>query len=1389
MKQTLSLFILLLSINLLPAQTAVQPVGSGTESVPYQIATLNNLYWLSQADTSWTTGHYFIQTADIDATDTQNWNTGSGFSSIGTSSVSFNGSYDGQNHAISNLYINRPSDQGVGLFGVIDGAQISNLGLLNADIKGDSLVGGLAGACNGSDACNINNCYTAGLVNANNGTIGGLIGGVTGGIVVSISNSHSGCAVTADSGDDAGGLVGYISQSASSITDSYASGALNSNGNHTGGLAGQLFNTTLSNCYASGAITSSSNGTGGLIGNSVECTVTKSYASGAVSGGNNSGGLLGYTDHSGVSNCFATGAVDGSDKVGGLVGYMYKNDTITYCYSTGLVTGNTNTGGLAGYSFESTNDIIDCFWDTETSNQATSAGGTGKTTAQMKTQSTFTDAGWDFRLETANGTNDVWGINTLYNGGYPFLSFQGYPMVEVPSGTGTENAPYQIANLDNLYWLSQADTVWTAGHNFIQTADIDASDTKNWDSGKGFSPIGNFDASARFSGSYNGQDYTIDGLYINRTSVPGVGMFGNIDTATVKNLGLLNVDITGNYGVGGLVGTSQSTDSCNIINCYTSGSVSAGDNGAGGLVGVAYSNSKFRIISSHSSCAVFAENGNSGGLTGVIIRGKIIDSYATGTVDCNGIQTGGLVGYVTNGAVITGSFSSGQVTGSGNDTGGLVGILSSSGIRNCYAVGTVQGNEIVGGLAGYIASATISNCYAKGLVSGGNHTGGLIGENYGSNNTISNSFWDTETSTQNNSAGGTGKTTAEMTSLSTFIDAGWDFIGETVNGTEDYWNIGIAEVYNNGYPFLSWQSGINTTVPAGLGTSDSPYQIANLDNLQWLSATDSIWTAGHYFIQTENIDAGNTKNWDSGNGFSPIGIFSGGTKFKGSYDGQNHAIDSLYINRTSKNGVGLFGAVDSGAEIKNLGLTNLQVMGQDAVGGLVGYSEGDTVSISNCYTTGTVSGTNNKEGFGGLVGYVGGGTINISDCYSACSVTGNIYDAGGLAGIIYGNGSISNSHFSGTVTLSNIAGSNIGGLVGSVESPQNFIIIDSYSSGSVSTVVLSGNPAYTGGLVGSYSPASGSISNCYSTGSVNGGGGDNVGGLVGNNSRTIKNCYSTSQVSGNGTGVGGLVGQNSGTVINSFSTGQLSGSGTNVGGLVGYNFGTVSTSFWDTETSGQTTSNGGTGKTTAQMKTLSTYTGAGWDFQAETANGTNDYWNFDPTASYNNGYPYLYFQYGPATIYGNTGVGNATLSWADTTAKSTTSDSNGDYSITVSYNWTGIVTPFIPTTPLPHYPLTPANRSYTNLTASLAGEDYVLDIPVPSGSGTESIPYQIANLDNLYWLSQTDSVWTSGHYFIQTENINAGDTKNWDSNKGFSPIGILILQIIFTAYTTGKIIP
>ncbi len=123
-----------------------------------------------------------------------------------------------------------------------------------------------------------------------------------------------------------------------------------------------------------------------------------------------------------VGNSYSTGRVTGYENVGGLVGYNYYS-TVSDCYSSGTVTGSSSVGGLLGYKLGD-GVVSDSFWDTETSGQATSAGGVGKNTTEMQDIITFSDAGWNITAVALNETNSSYIWNIVNNVTYPFLSWQ-----------------------------------------------------------------------------------------------------------------------------------------------------------------------------------------------------------------------------------------------------------------------------------------------------------------------------------------------------------------------------------------------------------------------------------------------------------------------------------------------------------------------------------------------------------------------------------------------------------------------------------------------------------------------------------------------------------------------------------------------------------------------------------------------------------------------------------------------------------------------------------------------------------------------------------------------------------------------------------------------------
>ena len=279
-------------------------------------------------------------------------------------------------------------------------------------------------------------------------------------------------------------------------------------------------------------------------------------------------------------------------------------------------------------------------------------------------------------------------------------------------------------------------------------------------------------------------------------------------------------EVTGGYDVGGLVGDNDGT----IEDSSATGKVTGSEN-VGGLVG----DNKGTIEDSSATGEVTGDE-DVGGLVGENHpSGTVTSSYATGAVTALFIgYAGGLVGWNDEGT-ITNSYATGQVTGK-DKVGGLVGDNNGT-ITNSYATGGVDGNADVGGLVGDNDEGTITNSYATGVVAGPIRVGGLVGAASGetvmgaaSGETVTNSFWDTETSRQAASAGGTGvigKITAEMKAIATFTGPGWPIISgwQAFDGSTRVWGIcGAGSDFNRGYPYLLWQA---SSDPCGTGSGSS----------------------------------------------------------------------------------------------------------------------------------------------------------------------------------------------------------------------------------------------------------------------------------------------------------------------------------------------------------------------------------------------------------------------------------------------------------------------------------------------------------------------------------------------------------------------------------------
>jgi hypothetical protein len=301
------------------------------------------------------------------------------------------GEFHGDGHRISNLSFSFDFVSRVGLFGYLTpGAKVSDLGVENVTITGDESIGGLVGL---NKLGTVSNSYSTGSVTGYR-HVGGLVGSSEQG---TLSHSYSTASVTGY-GSVVGGLVGGSDY-----------------------LAGRSDNpSTISNCHFSGSV--NGNGIiGGLLGfNCNDGVVRKSYSTGTVSGTTEVGGLVGYnTGDCAISDSYSSCDVTGELYVGGLVGANSWQATVSNSYSTGSVTGDGYVGGLVG---RNTATVHSGYWDTETSGQATSDGGIGKTTTEMQNIAAF--VGWNIVAVGQGEVNTGHTWNIVNGVSYPFLSWQ-----------------------------------------------------------------------------------------------------------------------------------------------------------------------------------------------------------------------------------------------------------------------------------------------------------------------------------------------------------------------------------------------------------------------------------------------------------------------------------------------------------------------------------------------------------------------------------------------------------------------------------------------------------------------------------------------------------------------------------------------------------------------------------------------------------------------------------------------------------------------------------------------------------------------------------------------------------------------------------------------------
>ena len=717
--------------------------------------------------------------------------------SIGTVTYPFMGEFDGNGHKITGLTL---SNSDSGLFWYTGAtAYIHDLTIEGANV----LFSDNAAVLAHNNYGRIEKCA---VVNTNiTADTGAVLGGMVSRNYGVIRSSYVQGGTLTSNSLTATGHAGFVgaNETGGLIEGCWTSMAVNTTSEYAGGFVGLGYGGTIRNCFALGNV-SARGYSGGFVGRSVYNgnTYENCYAAGVVTvtgaegngfvGGNKPGSAFQYDQSVGIKNCYfnsatpssndygAVGksldemktdgfltAISGSgsgvwaqeaDKNGGLpylLGVAVPETAVTAQITVKLAIA---TYDKSTYSFQRMGDkdkievTLDSTGNTRVVDVLDAAQAQGLLTYAYATTSTYgrfihtindyaVDApdGWMFTINdklsnvsaslaaVKDGDQLLWFEGTTEN------HFQG-PSWEELTGTPAAISWVDIETVNDLLALAKATDAEILGRNYRLKADLDLKDT----------PFGGIGSTAQpFTGMFDGQGHTISHVTINAPEGENVGFFNAIKGATIRDLKLVDVKITGKTNVGGLAGSAQvqldsndlSKNVANLIGgCSVSGTVT-GTKNVGGLVGLNEGKTDpktlFSIASAVDKCAASVTvNGKemTGGLVGRN-DGVVTKSYATGSVT-GATMSGGFAG--DNGGDIYDSHASGDVTGKSH-TGGFVG-YSDGTVKNCYSIGGVSGTDYTGGFAGVISRA--ENVVSAGQVTivgtpTQGYNGGFAGKLYG----------------------------------------------------------------------------------------------------------------------------------------------------------------------------------------------------------------------------------------------------------------------------------------------------------------------------------------------------------------------------------------------------------------------------------------------------------------------------------------------------------------------------------------------------------------------------------------------------------------------------------------------------------------------------------
>jgi hypothetical protein len=660
--------------------------GSGTAEDPWLIRTPENLDSLRHFLGADNADKYFRQIADINL-GIAPWNEGAGWEPIGRDSTVFQADYNGDGYKISNLTINRPYESYIGLFGYVKDAHLDKISLVNINIIGGSIPGGLVGIC-----YNLN-----GLI-SNSFTTGTITGGA--------------------------GLVGNFHHNSSTelrIVDCYSRCTA-----ETGITVGVSLFSCIKNSYCTGGY--------GFSNSSVYDFSSMNYWDVETTGCINSYSAEGRTTKEMTEYLENT-----------YVGWDFENIWMKDIYgmNDGYPILQTQLSKYVPAKPESLNTAVNNMeiqisWN----NPSTQRNGellTDLTAIYITRNNVLIHTIESPLIGALQSYTDIvtepgfyiYGIYAENSSGKGVLAEKKqYAGQMFAGGIGTETDPFLISLPEHLNNVRYALKEYKISKFFLQTADIDLNDSP-WNEDEGWEPIDNF------TGTYDGNGFKISNLFIYRPLSNKIGLFS--DGGYLKNITLENAIVTGNDYVGSLLGYDSSLDK--IIS-------SAKVNGVNYIGGVAGYNNSF--ISNCSFFGEIRGNDYIGGISGMS-AGKILNSSSNCEIIGNNYLGGlvgsmQIINMISTPLVIEKSYAEGTITGA-QYIGGIIGKIGNYvDIYDTYTKMNISGTYRIAGFTP-IADAypiNIKNCYSIGKVTNTSYSGGFVCE--GSYANINYCYWNIETS-------------------------------------------------------------------------------------------------------------------------------------------------------------------------------------------------------------------------------------------------------------------------------------------------------------------------------------------------------------------------------------------------------------------------------------------------------------------------------------------------------------------------------------------------------------------------------------------------------------------------------------------------------------------